>query len=499
MQQNKQNSYNPDILSCLANLSNDEVFTPPAIVNQMLDMLPAELWSNKAVTFLDPCCKSGVFLREITKRLMVGLKGEIPDEQKRINHILTHQVFGIAITELTSMLSRRSVYCSKSADSEYSICTNFKDEQGGIRYQRTSHTWEKGRCKYCGASQEVYDRDDSLESHAYEFIHTSNPKEIFNMRFDVIIGNPPYQLSDGGAQASAIPIYHRFVEQAKKLNPRFLCMIIPARWYAGGRGLDDFRNVMVHDKHIRVLNDFINAGDCFPNVEIKGGVCYFLWNRDNAGFCKVTTHNSNNTQSTSKRYLCEGSNDIFIRMNEAIPILKKIQQLKGKTLDSILSSQKPFGLRTFFQGDKVKKDGYIKVYANKSVGYIERTSIVQNQQWIDKYKIIIPRAIGSGDSHEDLVKPIYSEPGSCCTETYIVLGPLSSKEKIDNAMSYIHTKFFHFMLTLKKNTMMAPKSVYSFVPLQDFTEPWTDEKLYKKYNLTDDEIAFIESMIRPME
>ena len=369
----QQNSYNPDILSCLANLSNDEVFTPPAIVNQMLDMLPAELWSNKTVKFLDPCCKSGVFLREITKQLMVGLKSEIPDEQKRINHILTHQVFGIAITELTSLLSRRSVYCSKSADSKYSICTDFKDEQGGIRNQRIAHTWEKGRCKYCGASQDVYDRDDSLESHAYEFIHTSNPKEIFKMRFDVIIGNPPYQLEDGGAQASAIPIYHRFVEQAKKLNPRFLCMIIPARWYAGGRGLDDFRNVMVHDKHIRVLNDFINAGDCFPNVEIKGGVCYFLWDRDNAGFCKVTTHNSNNTQSTSKRYLCEGSNDIFIRMNEAIPILKKIQQLKEKTLDSILSSQKPFGLRTFFQGDKVKKDGDIKVYANKSVGCVSTT------------------------------------------------------------------------------------------------------------------------------
>ena len=495
----RQTNYNPDVLSCLANLSNDEVFTPPAVVNQMLDMLPAELWSNPDATFLDPACKTGAFLREIAKRLMVGLEKLIPDREERANHIFTKQLFGIAITELTALLSRRSVYCSKRANGKYSVCSEFSNEQGNILYTRLSHTWEKGRCVFCGASQEVYNRGDELESHAYQFIHTNHPEKIFNMRFDVIIGNPPYQLSDGGAQASAMPIYQLFVEQAMKLNPRYLCMIIPARWYAGGRGLDSFRSQMLQDKRIRVLHDFINANLCFPNVEIKGGVCYFLWNRDETGMCKVVTHISDNSISMSDRFLLEKGSDVFIRLNEAIPILHKVQARKEKTLDTILSSQKPFGLRTFFKGEDIYKSGYIKVYANKSIGYVQRNLITQNQKWIDMHKIIIPRAIGSGDSLEDIVKPIYSEPNSCCTETYIVMGPFQSKKEVENAITYIKTKFFHFLLTLKKNTMMASKTVYSFVPLQDFSEPWTDEKLYKKYNLTAEEIAFIESMIRPMD
>ncbi len=496
---NNKVNYNPDVLNMLANLSSDEVFTPPDMVNDMLDLLPQELWSDSDITFLDPFTKSGVFLREIAKRLMKGLENEIIDKQKRINHIFENQLFGIAITELTALLARRSVYGTKTANSQYSFCETFVSDQGNIIYDRIEHTWNNGQCKYCGANHEVYSRGDMLETHAYQFIHSDNPKEMFNMKFDVIVGNPPYQLSDGGAQASAIPLYHKFVQQAKKLNPNYLTMIIPSRWFAGGRGLNNFRDEMLNDNRLKILHDYLHASDCFPGVEIKGGVCYFLWDKHYQGDCTIVTHESGNIVSEMKRPLKEKNCDVFIRYNEAIPILRKVQKSKEQTMDTIISSQKPFGLRTFFQGEKEPFKNSIKVYANKNIGYVNRDEISQNKQWIDQHKVIAPRAIGSGDSKSDLIKPIYSEPGSCCTETYVVFGPFDSKEKAINMMKYIQTKFFHFMVTLQKNTMMASKSVYSFVPVQDLSKVWTDKILYTKYGLTEKEITFIESMIRQME
>lgn len=501
-----KNVYNPDVLSCIANLSNDEVFTPPELANKIIDMLPQELFSNPDTTFLDPCCKSGVFLREIAKRLIKGLEPQIPDLEKRIEHIFSKQLFGIAITELTSLLSRRSVYCSKFPSSEFSAYQFPEDKpQGNIIYQRIKHTWQNGKCIYCGASQSEYERGDELETHAYQFIHNLDVKKLFNMKFDVIIGNPPYQISDGGGGngTSATPVYHRFIQQAIKLQPKYLAMIVPSRWFSGGKGLDEFREMMLNDKHICEIHDFLEASDCFPNVQIKGGVNYFLWCKEHHKDCKVYMHRGNNITSYMERPLLEENSDYFIRYNEAIEILHKVQSKKEKKLIEQVSSSKPFGMRSNFDDFKATptSNSSIVLYRYGDNGYINKLQVIRNQELVPLYKVFVSKAGSGSDTfpHQILGKPIIAPPNSACTETYIVVGAYNNEERAKNLASYIHTKFFRFMVSLIKNTQNAPRRVYAFVPLQDFSKPWTDEELYAKYGLTEEEIAFIESMIRPME
>lgn len=502
--------YNPDVLSCLANLSSDEVFTPPALANQMLDLLPVELWSNPNAKFLDPFCKTGVFLREIAKRLMVGLQEVYPNLDDRANHVFKNQLYGIAITDLTGMLSRRSVYCSKQANSKYSVCSLFDDEQGNIVYQSMKHTWENGKCKYCGASQDVYDREDGLETYAYQFIHTTNPEKIFNMQFDVIIGNPPYQLSDGGGTgSSATPLYHKFVEQAKKLKPRYLSMIIPARWYSGGKGLDDFRDEMLNDRHLRIIHDFPETSDCFPGINIRGGVCYFLWSKDQKGDCMVYNHKGNVTTSFIERPLLEGESTTFIRYNEAISILNKVRSFNEETMDKRVQSRLPFGIPSNFENYELvpTDNANITLFrsdrskSSQKQVYIESKYITKNIEWKDKEKVLVSKASPGGDEypHSIISTPLYAGVNTVCTETYLIVDFVKDKITAQNLISYMCTRFFRFMMSLIKNTQNISKGVFAFVPLQDFSEPWTDEKLYKKYGLTEEEINFIESMIRPME
>jgi len=521
---------NPDILTCIANLSNDEVFTPPEFASQLLDNLAeawaadnsrADLWADKSVRFLDPYTKSGVFLREIASRLTKGLVAEIPDLEKRVDHILTKQVFGIGITYLTSLLARRSVYCSKNAKGEHSIAKSFVSYQGNIWFERMEHTWEDGKCAYCSASQKMLDRSEGLETHAYAFIHADNIKtrvaELFgdDMQFDVIIGNPPYQLNDGGYGTSAAPIYQKFVEQAKALEPRYLSMIIPARWFAGGKGLDEFRESMLTDNRLRSIDDFLSASDVFPGVGLKGGVCYFLWNRDYPGPCRVTTHFKDWPVSTASRRLLEDGADVFIRFNEGLSILKKVMAAeigkaaslslpKNMRFDLLVSSRKPFGLETTFKGKATKNTGDVLVYQNGGTGYIARKSVLAGNKLIDKWKVYVGRAApGTGNRdtypHRIISTPFVGEPGSISTETYLCIGPFDSKSKAESALSYLSCRLTRLLILLHKPSQDTTRKVYTFVPAQEWTKRWTDEDLYAKYGITASEIEFIEKIVRPMD
>lgn len=521
---------NPDVLTCIANLSNDEVFTPPEFANRMLDTLAeawatanngADLWADSSVRFLDPFTKSGVFLREVTSRLTRGLATEIPNLEERVDHILTKQVFGIGITHLTSLLARRSLYCSKHATGRHSIAKSFTSDEGNIWFERIEHTWSTGKCKYCGASQTTLDRGEDLETHAYAFIHTDDIMtrlaELFgdNMQFDVIIGNPPYQLDDGGYGTSAAPIYQLFVEQAKALEPRYLSLVIPARWFAGGKGLDEFRESMLSDDRLRSIDDYLCASDVFPGVGLKGGVCYFLWDRDNPGQCRVTTHHKDWPDSTATRQLLEEGVDVFIRFNEGLSILKKVAAVEsgetaslslpeGKRFDQLVSSRKPFALETTFKGKVAKGDGDILVYQNGGTGYITRSSVSTGTELIDKWKIYVGRAApGTGNRdtypHRIISTPFVGEPGSICSETYLCIGPFDSRAEAESALSYLSCRLTRLLILLHKPSQDTTRKVYTFVPTQEWTKRWTDQDLYAKYGISTNEIEFIEKVVRPMD
>lgn len=504
---------NPDVLTCIANLSNDEVFTPPEFANRMLDALAeawaaqnagANLWADPTVRFLDPCTKSGVFLREITSRLTKGLADKIPDLDARVDHVLTKQVFGIGITKLTSLLARRSLYCSKHATGVHSVAKSFSRDSGNIWFERLEHTWANGNCRYCGASQITLDRGQDRESYAYAFIHNDDIKariaELFggDMQFDVVIGNPPYQLDDGGHGSSAAPIYQLFVEKALDLEPRFAVFVTPSRWMAGGKGLDDYRQRMLSDKRLRRIVDYPKLYEGFPGVKIRGGISYFLWDRDYRGPCTFQTiWEGQQVGPVVARHL--DAFDVLVRRNEAVPILEKIRAKAERTLDARVSSQKPFGLRTFVHGktSPTSLNSPVKLFGSQRVSWIERDAIPANSAWIDKWKVLMTRVQGTSAAVETkfLSKPIVAEPGTACTESYLVAGLFETEIEAKNYASYLRTRFARFLVSLRKPTQDAPKRVYAFIPDLPLDTEWSDARLYERYGLNEVEIVFIESQV----
>jgi site-specific DNA-methyltransferase (adenine-specific) len=507
---------NPDVLSCIANLSNDEVFTPPDFANRMLDTLTeswaadnddANIWADSRLTFLDPCTKSGVFLREIAKRLIDGLETEIPDLQARVDHVLTRQVFGIGITELTALLARRSLYCSKDATGEHSVATEFKSEDGNVWFERTEHNWKNAKCTFCGASERTLARGEDMESHAYAFIHTDNIQgrmvEILgaDMQFDVIIGNPPYQLSDGGHGASASPIYDKFVDQAKSLEPRFLSMVIPSRWLGGGKGLTKFRETMLSDKRIRKIIDFEDAKDAFPGVDLAGGICYFLWNRDNAGLCNVENVSTGSDDSSIDRSLNEFPT--FVRHSAAVPIIRKVIGRTDHFMDQQVTSRKPFGLPTT---TRPKKAGELTLQWEKGEGPFPIDGISKGHEIVEKWKVATSYVAydHAGSPGKDGRRKVFSKililpPKTVCTETYLIIGAFDSEEEARNLIAYMRTRFFRFLISQFMYSHHLTKKSYGYVPVLDMSQKWDDQKIAKIFGLSDDESLFINSKIREIE
>lgn len=509
--------HNPDILTCLANLSSDEVFTPPNIANQMLDTLPKELWSNKDATFLDPVSKSGVFLREITKRLLKGLESEIPDIEKRLEHILKNQVFGIGITRLTSEISRRTLYCSKKANGRYSI-VNFSNEEGNLRYFESDHFFADGiKCKYCGVNKKLYKRDEGLESYAYSFIHEDKLEELFNMKFDVIIGNPPYQMNMGnkeGNSSKAMSIYDKFFDAAEKLQPNYISFIIPSRWMTTKpEGISsEWIKKMMRNRKFREVHDFLDSKSCFP-VPVEGGVNYFLWDKNYDGKCSYSFYENINTKIPSTRfdYLDSKNLGIIIRDPKATEIIDKIELIEGnyytesKNNFSSLVSPKDFftnktQLTSSWKDYKDKKDAShnIKYYVNttihkKDFGWISSKQVPKNHNSIGLFKVLITAAYGA---KKIVGNPFTVEKNSACSQTFLVIGYDPDKHNFSeteckNIESYIRTKTFRYLVSIKKKTQNGPRDVYQFVPLQNFNEEWSDEKLFKKYSFTESQIKLI--------
>ena len=522
---------NFDILETITNVGNDEVFTPRKIADMMLDSLPEEVWHNPNYKWLNPATKNGIFEREIAIRLDKGLEEVIPDVERRRKHILQNMIFSIGQTKFTSNVARRTVYyCSqanrkcdgiKAPDGHYvngyaiGNGTWFSESEGNIKTPIAVHTFEGNKCRFCGISKDsMYVDPTQREQYAYEFVHIHHlnllrklQDRFFGgdrkMKFDIIIGNPPYQLKTTSNSSQSVPIYQKFVEQALYLEPKYLCMIIPSRWFAGGMGLDDFRATMLKNKHIKKLVDWTNAKDCFPTLSIGGGVCYFLYDRTYEGPTKIINIH-NGIEKTLSRNLNEFG-DVFVRYNEAIEILRKIRQKKENTFEDYVTSLAPFGIDSKERGHKEKKDNDLLLHSSEGISYIEKSKVTTGSEYINKYKIMISKVTSehAGEPDKNGQYKVLSttkmiNPGEVCTFSYFLAGVSESKNETENILSYMKTKFFRFLLLLSVSSINLSKDKFRFIPKQDFSESWNDKKLYEKYDLNEEDISYIESIIKEM-
>ena len=503
--------HQPDILEVISNLSNDEVTTPPKVANAVLDLLPNEVWSNPNLRWLDPGCKSGIFPREVTKRLMLGLEEVIPNENARLEHILKNMVFAIAITEVTSMMSRRTLYCSKNASGNSSV-VNFNSPAGNVWHSRVEHDFDpKGRCTECKGTKDQLEKN-GRDNNAYAFVHASGREKIkkeMDMNFDVIVGNPPYQMDADVEGQNITPLYDAFVEQAIALNPRYISMIIPSRWQAGGKWLDGFRERMLNDSRLRVIVDFPSAEEVFPGVgkSIKGGVQYFLWDKNNPGPCATTTRRGHVVYGPVDRQLNQF--DVFVRDSRALPILEKVIKRNEPSFSELVSMRDPFGpeLSSNFTGYRKGDNheaGDLKLYMNESsirtTKWVSPDKVTKNHSLIKVWKIFVPKAYGAGESipHQIIGRNILGGPNSVCTLSYLCAGPFANKSEAESANAYLATRFARFLISLRKITQNSTQKVFTWVPVQSWDRTWTDAELYKKYGITKEEQAYIETMIKEM-
>ena len=460
--------------------TNTRVFTPQKIVKEMLDALPPEVWNSKT-TFLDPAVKSGVYLVEIYNRLMETpeLIKDFPDEQDRAIHIYKNQLFGIAIDNFCCLMTQRNLYGHIGGESNIRLIDGYMDL--------------------------VKNKDSRFYTEAVK-------KEFNNMKFDVIIGNPPYQEMTGGGrnENGATPVYDKFISKAQKISDRYISMIIPAKWFTGGRGLNAFREEMLTCNKITYMVDYPNSTDVFEDIDLAGGVCYFLMDVKHNGDCNFTSI-INGSKNTKRRKLLEDGCDIFIRSNEAVEIYKKVSMKTKLKFDSLMHVAGAFKIDSYVDSYvNPHNENMVYMYDYSNAGYINRNEVCENTELLSKYKVFISKAYGERGNGPFFItgKPFLGEPNTCCSISYLTIGGYASKNICENIINYIKTRFFRFLVGIKKNTQNGNLGVYELVPLQDFTNQsdidWSqsisdiDKQLYKKYNLTDEEIDYIEKTIKPM-